>query len=98
MDKLPKKVNDVMIAEKKLLQHLVDGIKKLDPKADLYDRGKEMTYYNKGFDLYEKLKKARRDMSVEFHGKDLRAIETSPEAIQNLSLLDEARRDLERLN
>ena len=94
---IPKKVNDVMIVEKKLLHQVLSEIKNRDVNADPHDLGKQMTYFNKVFDLIDKIKKHRRDMSVEFHGKDLRAIETSPEAIENLSLLDEARRDLDRL-
>ncbi len=94
----PKEIKNVLDTEGVLLKQILTEIKARDCHADIADKNKEMGYFNKALELIEKLRKTRREITVEHHGKDIHAIERSPEAIQNLALLDETRRKLEQLN
>jgi hypothetical protein len=93
----PKEIKDILDTENTLLKQVLSEIRSRDTHADTNEKNKEMGYFNKALDLAEKLRKCRREITVEHHGKDIHAIERSPEVIKNLSLLDEARRDLENL-
>lgn len=95
---IPKEIKEVLTAEERLLKQLLLEIANRDPQADEADKGKQMTYFNKSLDLLKKLREIRRDITLEVNKKDVHAIETSPEAAANLSLLDEARKGIAQLN